>query len=169
MNTTTSIELRSMTPDDWPDVARIYAEGLKTGNATFQQTVPTWEEWNNGHVQSCRMVAIIEGTITGWAALSPVSSRAVYAGVAEVSVYIGKDFRGMRIGDQLMKNLIDDSEKEGFWTLQSSIFPENEASIKLHEKYGFRTMGYREKVGKMNGNWRDTVIMERRSKVVGVD
>jgi len=169
MNTTTSIELRSMTPDDWPDVARIYAEGLKTGNATFQQTVPTWEEWNNGHVQSCRMVAIIEGTIAGWAALSPVSSRAVYAGVAEVSVYIGKDFRGMRIGDQLMKNLIDDSEKEGFWTLQSSIFPENEASIKLHEKYGFRTMGYREKVGKMNGNWRDTVIMERRSKVVGVD
>ena len=167
--TTASVKLRPMTPDDWPEVARIYDEGLKTGNATFQQVVPTWEEWNTGHVQSCRMVAIIEGTMAGWAALSAVSSRAVYAGVAEVSVYIGKGFRGMRIGDRLMKNLIDESEKEGFWTLQSSIFPENEASIKLHEKYGFRTIGYREKVGKMDGIWRDTVIMERRSKVVGID
>ncbi|GET32835.1 phosphinothricin N-acetyltransferase [Prolixibacter bellariivorans] len=167
--TTASVKLRAMTPDDWPEVARIYDEGLKTGNATFQQVVPTWEEWNTGHVQSCRMVAIIEGTMAGWAALSAVSSRAVYAGVAEVSVYIGKDFRGMRIGNRLMKNLIDESEKESFWTLQSSIFPENEASIKLHEKYGLRTIGYREKVGKMDGVWRDTVIMERRSKVVGID
>jgi L-amino acid N-acyltransferase YncA len=167
--TTASVQFRAMVPDDWPEVARIYDEGLETGNATFQQVVPTWEEWNTGHVQSCRMVAIIEGTMAGWTALSAVSSRVVYAGVAEVSVYIGKDFRGMRIGDQLMKNLIDESEKEGFWTLQSSIFPENEASIKLHEKYGFRTMGYREKVGKMDGVWRNTVIMERRSKVVGID
>jgi phosphinothricin acetyltransferase len=167
--TTASIKLRAMTPNDWSEVARIYEEGLETGNATFQQEVPTWEEWNSGHVKSCRIAAFINETMAGWAALSAVSSRAVYAGVAEVSVYIGKDFRGMRIGDQLMKNLVDESEKEGFWTLQSSIFPENEASVKLHEKYGFRTMGYRERVGKMNGIWRDTVIMERRSKVIGVD
>jgi len=161
-------KLRTMTPDDWQEVARIYKEGLDTGNATFQQVVPTWEEWNNGHSKSCRIVAFVDGAMAGWAALSAVSSRAVYAGVAEVSVYIGSNFRGQRIGDQLMKQLIAESEAEGFWTLQSSIFPENEASIRLHEKYGFRTLGYREKVGKMNGIWRDTVIMERRSKVTGI-
>ena len=164
-----STELRIMTSDDWSDVARIYAEGLETGNATFQQTVPSWNEWNNGHIQSCRLVATVDGIVAGWAALSAVSSRPVYAGVAEVSVYIGKDFRGIRIGDQLMKSLIEESEKEGFWTLQSSIFPENQASVHLHEKYGFRIMGYRKKVGKMNGIWRDTMIMERRSKIVGID
>ena len=167
--TSYEISIQMMTAGDWPDVARIYAEGLETGNATFQQVVPTWEEWNSGHLYSCRLIAVVENTIAGWAALSPVSSRPVYAGVAEVSVYIGKDFRSRKIGDCLMKRLIAESEKEGLWTLQSSIFRENEASIKLHEKYGFRTMGYREKVGKMNGIWRDTVIMERRSKVVGVD
>ncbi|GET20620.1 GNAT family N-acetyltransferase [Prolixibacter denitrificans] len=169
MNTTTSIDLRAMTQEDWPEVARIYAEGLETGNATFQQTVPTWEEWNSGHIQSCRLIASVGKTVAGWAALSSVSSRPVYAGVAEVSVYIRKNFRGRGVGNRLMQNLIEASEKAGFWTLQSSIFRENEASIKLHEKYDFRTVGYREKVGKMNGIWRDTVIMERRSKVIGVD
>lgn len=159
-----------MIEEDWHEVASIYLAGIKTGKATFQSEIPTWEQWNSSHVKSCRLVARIEDKIAGWAALSPTSSRCVYAGVAEVSVYIGDEYRGVGIGKALLQKVIELSEEEGFWTLQSGIIKENHSSILLHEKCGFREIGYREKVGKMpNGIWHDVVLMEHRSKSVGVD
>lgn len=158
-----------MTADDWTNVAEIYRQGIETGNATFQQEIPTWDDWNNGHVKSCRIVAVIDNEIVGWAALTAVSGRCVYAGVAEVSVYISNKYRGQKIGTKLLDKLIAESENEKLWTLQAGIFPENIASLKIHEELGFRKIGYREKIGKMNGIWRDTVLLERRSKVIGID
>jgi len=159
-----------MSEQDWHEVAFIYLEGIKTGKATFQSEIPTWEQWNTSHVTSCRLVVRIEDKIAGWAALSPTSSRCVYAGVAEVSVYVGEAYRGMGIGKALLEKLTELSEVEGFWTLQSGIIKENHSSIVLHEKCGFRQIGYREKVGKMpTGVWHDVVLMERRSKIVGFD
>ncbi|MBW8682831.1 GNAT family N-acetyltransferase [Chitinophaga rhizophila] len=152
----------------WKEVKDIYEGGIATGNATFQTNAPEWAEWDNGHVKECRFVAIEDGRVLGWAALSPVSGRCVYAGVAEVSVYVKESARGRGIGNQLLKALIDESERHNFWTLQSGIFPENLASIKLHENNGFRKVGYREKIGKMNGVWRDTLLLERRSKSTGL-
>lgn len=152
----------------WNDVKRIYESGIATGNATFQTSAPEWEEWDSGHTKNCRFVAVDDGAILGWVALSPVSGRCVYAGVAEVSVYVGEKARGKGVGDLLLKKAIEESEKHNFWTLQSGIFPENTASIKLHERNGFRTIGYREKIGQMNGVWRDTILMERRSKTIGL-
>ena len=156
------------TESHYPQVAIIYLQGIATQQATFQTEVPNWKDWDKGHLQHCRIAAVESGEITGWAALSPVSSRSVYAGVAEVSVYIAQNFRGKGVGMILMQELIRQSEEQGIWTLQSSIFPENKASVSLHEKSGFRIMGYREKIGCMNGVWRDTVIMERRSRKVGI-
>ncbi len=162
--------IRKMTKKDWPSVAQIYAEGIATGLATFESKVPDYGSWNASHADSCRLIAEQEGNIVGWAALSPVSSRCVYGGVGEVSVYVGKDSRGHGIGKLLLRELIDGSEAEGFWTLQSGIFPENEASIKLHEKLGFRFLGKRERIGKtLNGIWKDNLLFERRSKTVGID
>ena len=138
------------------------------GDATFETTAPSWEAWDNGHRPDCRLVAKIDDRIVGWAALSPVSKRAVYAGVAEVSVYIGGLARGRGIGKALLKRLIDESEQAGVWTLQASIFPENVASIAIHHSCGFRTLGYRERISRLNGRWRDTVILERRSQIVGM-
>jgi len=158
---------RPMTESDWSDVAEIYRQGIETGNATFQTDIPTWEEWNKEHLKSCRIVAEREGQIAGWAALSPVSGRCVYAGVAEVSVYISNNFRGQKIGTKLLGKLISESENDGIWTLQSGIFSENMASLQIHYNLGFRLVGYREKIGRMNGTWRDTILLERRSKVVG--
>jgi phosphinothricin acetyltransferase len=151
---------------DWEQVAKIYLEGINTGKATFQTEVPTFENWNNGHIASCRLVArSVENDILGWVALSPTSSRCVYAGVAEVSIYIGENYRGLGIGKNLLNSLIIKSEEEGFWTLQSGIVRENTTSIELHKKCGFRRVGIREKVAKMsNGVWHDVVFMERRSK-----
>ncbi|WP_317130865.1 GNAT family N-acetyltransferase [Paucihalobacter ruber] len=163
------INFRPMTADDWTNVAEIYRQGIETGNATFQQEIPTWDDWNNGHIKSCRIVAVIENEIVGWAALTAVSARCVYAGVAEVSVYISHKYRGEKIGTKLLDKLISESENEKLWTLQAGIFPENIASLKIHEELGFRKIGHREKIGKMNGNWRDTVLLERRSKVIGID
>lgn len=148
-------------------VSAIYREGLETGLATFQTNVPEWDEWDAGHLQSCRLGAFEGDELIGWAALSPVSSRCVYGGVAEVSIYISNKHRGKGIGRQLLTKLIEASEEAGIWTLQSGIFPENEASIQLHKICGFRLVGYREKIGQYNGQWRDTVLLERRSINVG--
>lgn len=161
------IELRPLKHEDWIVVADIYRQGIETGNATFQMEIPSWNEWDSAHLKSCRIVAYIDNEITGWAALTPVSGRCVYAGVAEVSVYVSNQFKGQKIGTRLLETLIDESEKDGIWTLQASIFPENKASLKLHENLGFRKMGFREKIGKMNGVWRDTILLERRSRIAG--
>jgi phosphinothricin acetyltransferase len=154
--------------EHWPAVKKIYEEGLKTGNATFQQSSPEWEEWDSSHVAHSRIIAVVDGEVAGWAALTPVSGRCVYAGVGEVSVYVAEKFRGKKIGQALLNELIKQSEANNIWTLQAGIFPENTGSIKIHEANGFRMVGYREKIGKMNGTWRDTVLMERRSRLTGV-
>jgi len=145
------------------DILEIYKLGIETKNATFNTTVPTLEEWDKDHLQHSRFVIETENNIAGWIALSPVSSRCNYSGVAEVSVYIHPDFKGLGLASELMTILIPESEKNGIWTLQSSVFPENVPSIKLHEKFGFRKVGYREKISKMDGVWRDTILLERRS------
>ena len=156
------------TEEHYPQVAEIYADGIATGQATFQTEAPDWKNWDKAHLSHSRIAAVDHDEIAGWAALSPVSSRSVYAGVAEVSIYIAQNFRGKGVGKLLMQELIRQSEEHGIWTLQSGIFPENKASISLHEKCGFRIIGFREKVGCMNGIWRDTIIMERRSRKVGI-
>jgi len=159
-----------MKKSDWTQVSNIYFEGIKTKIATFQTEVPSWDEWDNGHCNDCRLVAKSEDAILGWAALSPTSSRCVYKGVAEVSIYIGESYKGQGVGSELLKNLIKQSEEKGFWTLQSGIIKENIASRELHKKCGFREIGIREKLGKMdNGIWYDVVLMERRSKLAGID
>ena len=154
---------------DWAQVSYIYLEGIKTGIATFQSEVPTWEIWNNEHISSCRLVVRFGNTVLGWAALSPTSSRCIYEGVAEVSIYIEENYRGQGLGKILLEDLVKLSEENGFWTLQSEIIRENTSSIVLHEKCGFRELGIREKVAKMdNGKWHDVFFVERRSKVVGI-
>jgi L-amino acid N-acyltransferase YncA len=164
-----NIELRPLNKEDWPFVAEIYKQGIETGNATFQKDIPIWDVWDSGHIKTCRIVASLGNEIIGWAALTPVSGRCVYAGVAEVSVYVASRYKGQKIGTKLLESLIPESESEGFWTLQAGIFPENIASLKLHENLGFRKVGFREKIGKMNNIWRDTMLLERRSKIVGTE
>lgn len=162
--------IREMLPGDWPAVREIYAQGIATGQATLETSPPEWEVWDQSHVAALRYVAISgDGEVAGWAALTPVSGRCVYAGVAEVSIYIGEGFRGQKIGDLLLKHLITESESEGYWTLQAGIFPENPASIRLHVRNGFRIIGYREKIGKMKGTWRNVNLLERRSKTIGIN
>lgn len=165
------IILREMQKEDWDSVAKIYDEGIKTRKATFQDTIPSYEDWDKGHMKICRIVAVNEDDIVmGWVALSPTSSRCVYRGVAEVSIYIGTDYRGNHVGEILMNTLIKESEKNEIWTLQSGIFEINESSIGLHKKCGFRMVGYREKIGcDLNGVWQNTVLMERRSSIIGVN
>lgn len=163
------IALRFMKPSDWMAVKEIYESGIATGNATFQQSAPSWEEWNNSHLQHSRIVAIDNDKVVGWAALTSVSGRCVYAGVAEVSVYVSEKARGKGLGTQLLQRLIAESEANDIWTLQAGIFPENTASIKIHRGCGFRLLGTRERIGKLSGIWRDTVALERRSKVVGIN
>jgi L-amino acid N-acyltransferase YncA len=163
------VSFRPMAKDDWPSVAEIYNQGIITGLATFQREVPDWSEWDNSHIKACRIVAMANDQIAGWAALTPVSGRCVYAGVAEVSIYVSDSHRGKRIGSGLLEELINESEKEGFWTLQAGIFPENLSSLKIHLALGFRQVGYREKIGKMNGIWRDTILLERRSRIIGIN
>jgi L-amino acid N-acyltransferase YncA len=157
-----------MTPQDWDAVRAIYIEGIVTGNATFEKSAPEWEKWDAGHLKSCRFVARLGSEVLGWAALSPVSGRCVYAGVAEVSVYVAERARGRKIGWSLLDALVTASEREGIWTLQAGIFPENVASTALHQRAGFRIVGTREKLGCMDGRWRDVVLMDRRSAVVGM-
>ncbi|WP_396635899.1 GNAT family N-acetyltransferase [Maribacter sp. R77961] len=165
-----TVSVRPMLADDWNAVSKIYAEGIATGFATFETEIPSYLDWDKAHLPTCRLVAVQQDSVVGWAALSPVSGRCVYGGVAEVSVYIGKNSRGYGVGKLLMKHLIVESENEGLWTLQSGIFPENKISITLHEKVGFRYIGKRERVGKTrDGIWKDNLLFERRSTEVGVD
>jgi L-amino acid N-acyltransferase YncA len=160
--------VEKMKDEDWGAVQAIYREGIATGNATFETDAPEWEEWNKSHLHDCRLVARVKDQVVGWAALSPVSSRCVYSGVAEVSIYVAALARGLGVGKALLRALTEESERAGIWTLQAGIFPENVASIALHKACGFREVGYRERIGRMNGVWRDVVFMERRSKVVGI-
>lgn len=157
-----------MIPDDWESVRRVYEEGIATGHASFDTEVPDWDAWDRSHLEACRLVARVEGEIAGWAALSPVSSRCVHSGVAEVSLYVGSGFRGRGIGKALMAELVDASERTGIWTLQGGVFPENAASIALQKAFGFREVGRQERLGRLNGVWRDVVLMERRSRIVGI-
>ncbi|MCP4540057.1 MAG: N-acetyltransferase [Chloroflexi bacterium] len=156
-----------MQAQDWDAVRAIYEEGIATGNATFEMDVPEWKDWDQGHLPDSRFVARKDDLIVGWAALSPVSGRCVYAGVAEISVYVVASARGGGIGKALLYTLVEGSEQQGIWMLQAGIFPENEASIALHKACGFRVVGRRERLGQMEGVWRDVVLMERRSNVVG--
>ena len=157
-----------MRPEDWDAVRSIYIEGIATGNSTFEQTAPDWQTWDQGHLESCRLLARAGSEVLGWTALSPVSRRQVYAGVAEFSIYVAERARGWGIGAALLKALIEVSEREGIWTLQSGIFPENTASLELCRRFGFREVGTRERIGCMDGRWRDVVLLERRSAVAGI-
>jgi L-amino acid N-acyltransferase YncA len=157
-----------MQPADWDAVAAIYTEGIATGNATFETAVPTWDAWNATHLPTCRLVMRNGERVLGWAALTAVSGRCVYAGVAEVSVYVAADARGQGVGKRLLGALVNASEQAELWTLQAGIFRENAASIGLHAACGFREVGVRERLGQLNGVWRDVILMERRSKKVGL-
>ncbi|WP_374355746.1 N-acetyltransferase family protein [Chitinimonas sp.] len=164
-----SILLRAMHAGDWPEVRRIYLEGIATGNATFQTEAPSWESWDTNHLQACRLVAERDGQMLGWAVLAAISSRPVYRGVAEVSVYVGDAARGLGVGSMLLAQLVADAEQAGLWTLQAGIFVENAASRALHRRCGFREVGVRERMGRLAGRWRDVVLVERRSAVNGRD
>jgi len=161
------IIVRNMTVEAWKTVSYIYQVGMDSKNATFETKAPEWELWDKSHRKDCRLVAVFDGKVIGWAAISNISSRTVYSGVAEVSIYIDPDFQGQGVGSMLMKRLIEESEKNNIWTLQSGIFPENKASVNLHLKFGFRILGIREKIGIRDNQWRDVLLLERRSMVVG--
>ena len=163
------VSIEEMTSADWPQVREIYLEGIASGDATFEAAAPEWEEWDAGHIKRPRLIARHGENVLGWVAISPVSGRCVYGGVAEVSVYVAEAGRGRGLGNALLKALVSDSEDAGIWTLQAGIFPENVASMKLHLRNGFREVGRRERIGKMKGVWRDTVLLERRSKITGRD
>ncbi len=163
-----TVEVRRFQPNDWPAVQAIYQQGIDTGHATFQTTAKEWAEWDNSTLKECRLVAVMGEQVVGWAALSPVSNRPVYAGVAEVSIYVAPAHQGCGIGRRLLTALVMESERAGFWTLQAGIFPENRASLELHQKCGFRVVGVRHKLGQMHGLWRDVVLLERRSQNVGI-
>jgi L-amino acid N-acyltransferase YncA len=162
-----------MQAHNWPSVREIYGEGIATGNATLETELPAWEKWDAGHRKDCRLIAVdshasSEGVVLGWAALSPVSSRPVYRGVAEVSVYVAANARGRGVGRTLLQALVRESEAAGVWSLQAGIFPENANSIALHKACGFDEVGVRRRIGKLGNRWRDVVLLERRSAVVGV-
>jgi L-amino acid N-acyltransferase YncA len=153
-----------MKASDWEQVRAIYLEGIRSGHSTFETDAPSWEQWDEGHLQFARFVMRDGETVLGWSALSPVSKRHVYRGVAEVTVYVSENARGKGIGRTLLEALMDESEKIGIWTLQASIFPENTASVQLHLRCGFREVGRRERIAMLNGVWRDTLLFERRSQ-----
>ena len=163
------LAIEEMREEDWPAVSRIYAEGIATGQATFEEHVPAWENWDAEHLRKCRLVARRDGAVVAWAALAPVSRRHVYRGVAEVSMYVAAAERGSGVGRMLGQALVDASERAGIWTLEGWIFPENEASLALVESFGCRVVGVRERLGRMGDRWRDVLLVERRSAAVGVD
>jgi L-amino acid N-acyltransferase YncA len=165
--TLSEVTIEHLRPDHWDAVARIYAQGIATGNATFETEVPSWERWDASHLADHRLVAVRDGRVVGWAALSPVSKRCVYSGVAEESVYVAEEARGEGVGRKLLEALIAGAEAAGIWTIQTGIFPENEASVRLHERAGFRIVGTRERLGKQGDVWRDVLFLERRSPIVG--
>jgi phosphinothricin acetyltransferase len=162
------MEIQALTPHHWPEVKAIYQAGIGTGNAHFSLTIPEWDEWDHEHVKNCRLVATENGQVLGWAALTAISDRCVFAGVAEVSIYMAEQARGKGIGKQLLAELVKQSEAENFWTLEARIFAENEASIHIHQQNGFRVVGRRERIGKLNGIWRDVLLLERRSTNTGL-
>ena len=162
-----STDIAPLREEHWEAVKAIYAEGLETGQASFETQPPDWKAWDEGHLPHSRLLACHGGSVVGWAALAPVSRRVVYAGVAEVSVYVAQRCRGQGVGRRLLSELIRQSELAGIWTLQASIFPENRASIRLHEACGFRLLGRRDRIARHHGVWRDTVLYERRSEVAG--
>jgi phosphinothricin acetyltransferase len=155
--------LRELKQTDWPAVRAIFEQGIATRNATFETEAPRWEEWDSAHLPAHRLVAERDGEIVGWATLSGYSDRSCYRGVAEVSVYVSESARGQGVGRALLTRLVEESERDGIWTLQAGIFPENEASIALHERCGFRVVGTRERIGQLDGVWRDVVLLERRA------
>jgi L-amino acid N-acyltransferase YncA len=154
-----SYQISAMQPEDWPAVRKIYGEGLATGNSTFETELPDWEKWDSGHRKDCRLVAREDAAILGWAALTPVSGRRVYAGVAEVSVYVASAWRGRGIGKSLLQGLVEGSEQSGVWTLQAGIFPENGTSLALHKSDGFREVGVRRRIGKLGNCWKDVLLL----------
>jgi L-amino acid N-acyltransferase YncA len=160
------VVVRGLRAEDWPEVARIFREGIETGNATFETEVPSWEEWDASHLAPHRFVAERDGRVVGWVALLPVSSRECYSGVAEVSAYVSEEARSQGVGRVLLTAAIESAERGGIWTLQTSVFPENEASLRLLRRFGFREVGRRERIGRLHGIWRDTVLVERRSEVI---
>ena len=160
------METRDLRPGDWPEVARIYEQGIRTGNATFETDVPSWEAWDAAHLRQHRFVAERDGRVAGWIALSPVSSRHCYAGVAEISAYVSEEARGQGVGKELLAAAIESSERAGLWTLQTGVFPKNEPSVGLLKRFGFRVLGTQERIGRLHGVWRDVVLLERRSEVV---
>ena len=169
-----SVLVRALTSSDWPAVEAIYREGIATGNATFEAEPPSWEEFDSHRIPIPRLVAVDDDRVVGWAAASQVSSRCVYDGVIEHSVYVSESARGAGIGAALLQAFLDASEAAGIWTVQSGVFPENESSLALHRKLGFREVGVRERVGRMSygphaGVWRDVVMIERRSTVTGAN
>ena len=159
--------IEPMRPEDWEQVRAIYEEGIRSGNATFETCAPDWEQWDKAHLPFCRLVARVAGAVVGWAALSPVSARKAYAGVAEASIYVSEKAQGKGIGTALQEELIRLSEVHGIWTLQGVVFAENTASLALLKKCGFREVGRRERIGQLEGRWRDAILLERRSRVVG--
>ena len=163
-----NISLRAMMNTDWSSVREIYEQGISTGKATFETTAPGWDDWNDSHLTFGRWVALEGDNIVGWAALSSVTDRCVYSGVAEVSVYVRLENGGKGIGLKLLNQVIQESEEKGVWTINAAMFPENAASIALHKKAGFREIGYREKIAQIRGEWKDNILMERRSKKVGM-
>jgi L-amino acid N-acyltransferase YncA len=164
--TASSVETRDLRPLDWPEVERIYAEGIATGVASFETESPTWERWDAGHTE-IRVVAELAGRVVGWCALSPVSDRCCYRGVAEESVYVASWAQGKGVGRALLEEVVARSEAAGVWTLQAGIFPENSSSLRLHLGCGFRLVGVRDRLGEADGRWRDVLLLERRSEVVG--
>ena len=161
---TSGVRISQMLPKHWPEVERIYLEGIATGNATFETESPGWENWDAKHHRHSRLIALEGIGLLGWAALSPVSTRRVYTGVAEVSIYVAETARGRGVGRALLAALVEQAEANGIWTLQAGIFPENLASIALHKAYGFREVGVRERIGQLRGRWRDVVLLERRGR-----
>ena len=160
------MSIRELRPDDWPAVRAIYEDGIRSGDATFETETPSWESWDDAH-SALRLVAEQDGSVVGWAALSPVSGRCCYRGVGEVSVYVAEEARGSGLGRELLDELVERSESAGYWTLSAGVFPENEASMRLHRACGFREVGVRERLGELGGVWRNVVLLERRSTRVG--
>jgi L-amino acid N-acyltransferase YncA len=163
MGDVAAVTVRPMQPDDWPSVRSIYAAGIATGNATFETTPPTWDEWDAGHRYDLRYVAVNEDLLVGWTAVTDVSDRCCYAGVVENSVYVDPDYQGQRIGRTLLDTLVAAAASAGIWTIQTGIFPENQVSVALHQACGFRIVGRRERIGQLAGTWRDVLLLERRN------
>jgi L-amino acid N-acyltransferase YncA len=160
------MRLEVLRSDDWPAVRAIYEAGIATGNATFETAVPDWPDWDAAHLAEHRLVARQHGRVLGWTALAPVSDRCAYAGVAEDSIYVAPEAQGSGVGRALLEAVVASAERGGIWTVQTGIFPENQASVRLHQACGFRVVGVRERLGRLHGRWRDVLLLERRSPAI---